>query len=179
MISSSKKFPWTNDYLRPETWNLKLLDSETTLMEMAQNTPFSQIAPKPTPDLERTNQSTGICLRLGLPCNNNLYLSKSREPNILMKIGALKIWGVWNSLTKLCTTGIRKNIFVVCKKTLALLLSKLNNLCLGLHYMKMLCNKLTPMPSGMRILSPHILVCSMSPVVIVCKKAKNFCQACQ
>lgn len=44
-----------------------------------------------TPDLERTNQSTGICLRLGLPCNNNLYLSKSREPNILMKIGALKI----------------------------------------------------------------------------------------
>ena len=26
------------------------------------------------PDRERTNQSTGICLRLGLPCNNKVYL---------------------------------------------------------------------------------------------------------
>ena len=44
----------------------------------------------------------------------------------------------------------------------------------------MLCNKLTPMPSGITILSPHILVCSMSPVVIArrqkisAKPANNF-----
>ena len=28
------------------------------------------------PDRERTNQSTGICLRLGLPYNNNLLLTE-------------------------------------------------------------------------------------------------------
>ena len=28
------------------------------------------------PDRERTNQSAGICLRLGLPCNNNLLLTE-------------------------------------------------------------------------------------------------------
>lgn len=41
--------------LRPETWNLKLLDSETTPMEMAQKTPFSQNAPKPTYTLSTTS----------------------------------------------------------------------------------------------------------------------------
>ena len=69
---------------------------------LAANFEFASFAPKQntfpwkwsvlqTPDLERINQSTGISLRLGLPCNNDLYLSKSREPNILIKIGALKI----------------------------------------------------------------------------------------
>ena len=43
----------------------------------------TQIGPFPckrsvlqNPDREKTNQSTGICLRLGLPYNNNLLLTK-------------------------------------------------------------------------------------------------------
>ena len=31
------------------------------------------------PDQERTNQSTGICLELGLPYNNTMYLKLSTE----------------------------------------------------------------------------------------------------
>ena len=41
------------------------------------------------PDRERTNQSTGICLRLGLPYNNLCYFSV--HPGVQMGTGEMQV----------------------------------------------------------------------------------------
>ena len=41
------------------------------------------------PDRERTNQGTGICLRLGLPCNKIQYVAVTQNINRILYDGTL------------------------------------------------------------------------------------------